>query len=130
MSAPLPAGKVAKLASGLFDCWSLLRNNSTAINPQTFTSSFSSRRFSACDQGSHCGFSTQICFSKSTWVSRFDYEKSRSICFFFWSDKFTSNFNVFNNVKITLYYSVCMRTSGERVRMSDEAERVQSVSYP
>ena len=35
-----------------------------------------------------------------------------------------------NNVKITLYYSVCMRTSGEKVRISDEAERVQSVSYP
>jgi len=29
---------------------------------------------------------------------------------------------------MTLYYSVCMRTSGEKVRISDEAERVQSVS--
>jgi len=36
---------------------------------------------------------------------------------------------VFNNVKITLHYSVCMRASGEKVRVSDEAERVQSVSY-
>ena len=26
-------------------------------------------------------------------------------------------------------YSVCMPTSGEKVRISDEAERVQSVSY-
>ena len=62
-------------------------------------------------------------------MSRFDYEKSRSICFFL-SDKFISNFNVFNNIKINLYCSVCMRTSGERVRISDEAERVQSVLYP
>ena len=37
--------------------------------------------------------------------------------------------NVFNKVKLTLYYSVHMRTSGEKVRISDEAERVQSVSY-
>ena len=36
----------------------------------------------------------------------------------------------FNNIKITLYYSVCMGTLGEKVRISDEAERVQSVSYP
>ena len=33
------------------------------------------------------------------------------------------------NAKITLHCSVCMRTSGEKVRISDEAERVQSVSY-
>jgi len=33
------------------------------------------------------------------------------------------------NMKITLHYSVYMRTSGEKVRISDEAERVQSVSY-
>jgi len=30
--------QVAKLASGLFCCWSLLHNNNTAISPQTFTS--------------------------------------------------------------------------------------------
>jgi len=36
---------------------------------------------------------------------------------------------VFNNVKITLHYSVYMRASGEKVRVSDEAERVQSVSH-
>ena len=36
---------------------------------------------------------------------------------------------MFNNIKITLYYSVYMCTSGEKVRISDEAERVQSVSY-
>ena len=35
-------------------CWSLLRNNNMAINFQTFTSSFGSRRFSACDQSSRC----------------------------------------------------------------------------
>ena len=32
-------------------------------------------------------------------------------------------------MKITLHYSVSMQTSGEKVRISDEAERVQSVSY-
>jgi len=36
---------------------------------------------------------------------------------------------MFDNIKITLYYSVCMRTSGEKVHISDEAERVQSLSY-
>ena len=36
---------------------------------------------------------------------------------------------MFNNIKITLHCSVYMRTSGEKVRISDEAERVQSVSY-
>jgi len=30
--------KFAKLAGGLFCCWSLLRDNNTAINTQTFTS--------------------------------------------------------------------------------------------
>jgi len=43
----------AEPASGLFYCWSLLRNNNTAINLHMFTSSYGSRRFSACDQGSH-----------------------------------------------------------------------------
>jgi len=37
---------------------------------------------------------------------------------------------VFNNIKITDYYSVCLHTSDEKVRISVEAERVQSVSYP
>jgi len=37
--------------------------------------------------------------------------------------------NMFNNIRITLHYSVYMGTSGEQVRISDEAECVQSVSY-
>jgi len=49
---------------------------------------------------------------------------------FFLSDKVISNSNVFNNIKMTLNYSVCMRTSDEKIRISDEAERVQLVSYP
>jgi len=40
-----------------------------------------------------------------------------------------SNYNVVNDIKITLHYSVYMRTSGEKVRISDDVERVQSVSY-
>ena len=56
------------------------------------------------------------------------YEKSREICFFS-SDKLIRNFNVFNNIKITLHYSIYMRTSDEKVHISDEAERLQSVSY-
>jgi len=48
--------QVAKLTSGLLYSWSLLRNNNTAINLQMFTSSYGSRRFAACDQGSHLGF--------------------------------------------------------------------------
>jgi len=54
MSDPFPAERqVAKLASGLLYSWSLLRNNKTAINLQIFTSSYGSKRFTACDQGSH-----------------------------------------------------------------------------
>ena len=37
-----------------------------------------------------------------------------------------------NNIvikKVTLHHTVYMRTSGENVRISDEAERVQPVSY-
>jgi len=41
--------QVAELANGLFYGCSLLRNNNTAINLQTFTSSYRSRRFSVCD---------------------------------------------------------------------------------
>jgi len=37
---------------------------------------------------------------------------------------------VFDDIKASLFYSVYMRTSDEKVRISDEAERVQSVSYP
>jgi len=48
--------KVAKLDSGLFYYWSILRSNNTAINLQTSTSSYGSRRFVACDQSSHCVF--------------------------------------------------------------------------
>jgi len=55
--------KVAKLDSGLFYYWSILRSNNTAINLQTSTSSYGSRRFVACDQSSHCVFfSAQIYF--------------------------------------------------------------------
>jgi len=38
---------VAKLASRLFCCWSLLCNNSMATNLQRFTSRYGSRRFVA-----------------------------------------------------------------------------------
>ena len=45
------------------------------------------------------------------------------------STKFIRNFNVFTNTKISLYYSVFMRTSGEKGRVLFEPEHVQSVSY-
>ena len=41
----------------------------------------------------------------------------------------TSATSMFSNIKLTLHYSVYMRTSGEKERISDEAERVQSVSH-
>jgi len=40
--------QVAKLASGLFYCWSLLYNNNMATNLM-FTSSYDIRRFAASD---------------------------------------------------------------------------------
>ena len=49
MSAALPPEQGAKLASRLFYCWFLLRNNNMATNLQMFTSSHGSRRFAACD---------------------------------------------------------------------------------
>ena len=36
---------------------------------------------------------------------------------------------MFNSIRITLYYSVCMSISREKVRISDEADCVQSVAY-
>ena len=36
---------------------------------------------------------------------------------------------MFNNIKKTLHYSVHTRTSCDKVRIPDEAERVQSVSH-
>ena len=48
--------QVAKLASGLFYCWSLLRNYNMATDLQRFTSSNGRRRFSACD-----------CWTQSSW---------------------------------------------------------------
>jgi len=75
------------------------------------------------------GFSTHICFfSRPGCLCLIINNDFKSV--FFWSDKIISNFNVFGDIKITLYYSVCMRTSGEKMRISDEAEHVQSISYP
>jgi len=42
-------GQVAKLASGLSYCWSLLCNNNMATNLLMFTSNYDIRRFAACD---------------------------------------------------------------------------------
>jgi len=122
--------QVAKLSSGLFCCWSLLRNSTMAMNLQTITSSYGSRRFAACDQGSHWGFfSRRSAFSSRPGCLGL-LTKNRVKSVFFWSDKITSNFTVFDDIKASLFYSVYMRTSDEKVRISDEAERVQSVSYP
>ena len=114
--------QVAKLASGLLYSGSLLRNNNTAKNLQMFTSSYGSRRFGAWDKGSHWGFfSPRSIFSRPVCLGY--YWKSRDICVF-WSDKLINNFNLSSNTKITLHYCVYMSTSGEKVRISDEAERV------
>jgi len=40
--------QVGKVASGLFYCWSFLRNNTVATNPQRFTIHFGRRRFVIC----------------------------------------------------------------------------------
>ena len=120
--------QIAKLASGLLYSWSLLRNNNTVINLSMFSSSYGSRRFAACDQGLQLRvFSTQICFLVDLGVWVYLRKIAWNLCFL--SDKLISNFNVFNNIEITSHYSVYMGTSGETVRISDGAERVQSVSY-
>ena len=51
--APLPAEAVANVASGLFYCWSLLRNNNMATNLQKFTLYYGSRRFVAWECWTH-----------------------------------------------------------------------------
>ena len=53
MSPPLHAEVVAKVASGLFCCWSLLRYNNMATNLQKFTLYYGSRRFIAWDCWTH-----------------------------------------------------------------------------
>jgi len=45
--------RVAKVTSGLFCCWSLLRNNTVATNLQRFTLYYGSRRFIAWDCWTH-----------------------------------------------------------------------------
>jgi len=45
--------QVAKLASGLFYCCSLLCHNNTPANLQRFTSSYDSGRFAACNCSTH-----------------------------------------------------------------------------
>jgi len=45
--------RVAKVARGLFYCWSLLRNNNMATNLQRFTSYYGGRRFVAWDCWTH-----------------------------------------------------------------------------
>ena len=47
---------VAKVASGLFYCWSLLRNNNIATNLQRFTLYYGGRRFVAWD-----------CWTQTSW---------------------------------------------------------------
>jgi len=48
--------RVAKVASGLFCCWSLLRNNTVATNLQRFTLYYGSRRFVAWDWWTHASW--------------------------------------------------------------------------
>jgi len=45
--------RFAKVASGSFCCWSLLRNNTVATNSQRFTLYHGSRRFVAWDWWTH-----------------------------------------------------------------------------
>ena len=64
---PLLQRKVANLTSGLFKCWSLLRNNNMSTNVNIIKRSlqdsrYDSRHFSACDQGSHCVFLPRSAF--------------------------------------------------------------------
>jgi len=45
--------RFAKVASGLFCCWSLLHHNTVAPNPQRFTLNYGSRRCVAWDCSTH-----------------------------------------------------------------------------
>jgi len=63
MSPPLPAEAGCKVTSGLFYCWSLLRNNNMATNLQRFTLYCGSRRFAAW----HCW--TQTSWHVMQWDS-------------------------------------------------------------
>jgi len=48
--------RVAKVTSGLFYCWSSLRNNDMATNLQRFTLYYGSRRFVAWDCWTHASW--------------------------------------------------------------------------
>jgi len=83
MPIPCLQRRVAKVASGLFYCWSLLRNNTVATHLQRFTLNYVSRRFVAWDSWTHTswqvmerasdmliGYATSICtLWKEAWVS-------------------------------------------------------------
>jgi len=67
-------------------------------------------------------FFTQICFfSRPGCVGLIMKNRVKSV---FWSDNFISNFNVFNNIKTTLYYSVYMRASSEKVGYAYQKQNV------
>ena len=94
------------------------RNNKMAKNLQMFTSSHSSRRFTACDQSSHWGFFHPDLFFRQPGCAGL-IMKNRVKSVFFevinssaTTAKFTSNFNVFNNIKMTLYNSKGIRKWG------------------
>ena len=53
MSIPCLQRRAAKVASGLFYCWSLLRSNTVATHLQRLTLNYVSRRFVAWDSWTH-----------------------------------------------------------------------------
>ena len=92
-------------------------------------SSYGSRRFHTCDHRAPTDvFSTQICFlSRPGRLGLIVKNRVKSVFFDVIKSSATSMCSIIYRL---LYISVCMRTSSEKVRISDEAERVQSVSYP
>ena len=116
-----------RLRNLLEDCWavaSLLRNNHTAINLQTFTSSWVVGVFSRVANAPFAVFFPPRIdfFRRPACLGLIMKNRVKSV--FFEAINNISNFNVFNIIKLTLHYSVHTRTAGEKLRISDEAERV------
>ena len=96
-SAHLPAETDYETCYGIVLYWSLLPKNNTAINLQTFTSNYGSRRFS---------------FSRPGCLGLVLKNRVKSGCFEVINS--SASFNGFNNIKITLWLLKGRIRGGER----------------
>ena len=118
--------QAAKFASGLLYYWSLLHNNNTESNFKCSLQVTVVGVLPHVNRASHWGFfQPDLYFSRPVCLGLIMTNRVKSVFF-----EVINSSATWYQYKDTLHYSVyIMRTSGEKVRISDKAERIQSVSY-